>query len=51
MVSRRVKPDVTRSEVGADAAAREVAGMSWEENNLSKSDTVLFSWWPMAEVS
>ena len=48
MVSRRVKRDVTRSEVGADAAAREVAGMSWEENNLSmsKSDTVLFSWWP-----
>jgi hypothetical protein len=40
MVSRRVKRDVTRSEVGADAAAREVAGMSWEENNLSKSDTV-----------
>jgi hypothetical protein len=47
MVSRRVKRDVTRSEVGADAGAREVAGMSWEENNCSVGDR----WQRLAEPS
>jgi hypothetical protein len=47
MVSRRVKRDVTRSEVGTDAGAREVAGMSWEENNCSVGDR----WQRLAEPS
>jgi hypothetical protein len=52
MVSRRAKPfvvvhgDVTTVSrvTWLGLVAREVAGMSWEENNLSKSDTVLFRW-------